>query len=577
MAGIYGVFVKNKSIKKGFELFSNSTQNNVVKDELIIYDLTLGRCVLNKLNNDRFFEKRDKTTICFEGVNVSKTINSNNTFFDLYLKEGVSFVKKIRGTYSGFIFDETINRLYVFNDNLSTKSIFYYYDKSIGFIFSSELGVITKLLRKEKIKYTINTDAVYQMALYGFLLEDNTYAKEVKKLNYSSIITFDTASMELNIENHQKYSNKKIDLSYSDALFQINELMEKSITSNWNKDKEYTNKHISLLSGGMDARVNVLIAKELGFNDITTITFGQLKSKDIKYAQEIAKGEGLNHFQRQLDGPKYLIDNIFENYIVPNDGLMMFQTSAHTSSTVKSFNLSEYNTLHTGQIGDVLFGSFSDQNFNIHRNKASIGYTGFVSNNSLLNKIESLPKLLDKYQELGFELFIYEQRQINATLVGDRSLNNHIDNVSPFYDLELINFCLSLPNKFKKNQMIYFDWLNKYHKQVVKYPWDKIDMIPNNRFKIIYGKTIKKYVNGGKKYFNLNYDSMNPYHKWLKEDLSIIHTLDSIISNEIDKFYIDKELKEDLITIYDNNIFEFRNKFAVATALLALKLHFDNV
>ena len=64
MAGIYGVFVKNKSIKKGFELFSNSTQNNVVKDELIIYDLTLGRCVLNKLNNDRFFEKRDKTTIC---------------------------------------------------------------------------------------------------------------------------------------------------------------------------------------------------------------------------------------------------------------------------------------------------------------------------------------------------------------------------------------------------------------------------------------------------------------------------------------------------------------------------------
>ena len=120
------------------------------------------------------------------------------------------------------------------------QSCFYYYDKSIGFIFSSELGVITKLLRKEKIKYTINTDAVYQMALYGFLLEDNTYAKEVKKLNYSSIITFDTASMELNIEKHQKYSNKKIDLSYSDALFQINELMEKSITSNWNKDKEYT-------------------------------------------------------------------------------------------------------------------------------------------------------------------------------------------------------------------------------------------------------------------------------------------------------------------------------------------------
>lgn len=249
----------------------------------------------------------------------------------------------------------------------------------------------------------------------------------------------------------------------------------------------------------MDARTNIIIAKDLGFENISTITFGQSDSKDILYAKEIAIKEGLNSYQRFLDTPSYLIDNIIENYILPNDGLMMFQTSAHTSSTVKSFNLKDFQVLHTGQIGDLLFGSFTKEHYDFKKNRSSIGYTGFVSNDALLNKIESLPNILDKYQERGLELYTYEQRVINATLVGDRSLNGIIDNISPFFDLELINFCLSLPNKYKASQMIYFDWLKKYHRRALSYPWDKIEMLPNNKYKIIYGKKFKKYFNGAKK------------------------------------------------------------------------------
>lgn len=574
MSGIYGFNLNNKNLKEGYLYFSNYKHSNSVSNEIKFDDITLGRCVNNKLKKDKFIETKDGITICFEGVNLSDTIIKKELFFEQYHKKGISFVKELKGTFSGFIYDESINKIYVFNDNLATKSVFYYYDKSVGFVFSSELKVITSLFKKEKISYSLNNDAVYQMALYGFLLEDITYVNEIKKLAYSSIITFNILESKLSIEKHHQYSNKTVNIKYTDALHQINELLEKSIAKNWNKDLEYNSKHISLLSGGMDARVNVLIAKELGFKDITTITFGQSDSKDVKYAKQIAKGEELNHFQRLLDNPKYLIDDIMNNYVIPNDGLIMFQSSAHTSSTVKSFNLKNYSTIHTGQIGDALFGSFTKKGYNFVKNKGSIGYTGFVSDNQLLNKIESLPNILNKYQKLDLELFTYEQRIINATIMGDRSLNNTIDNASPFFDLDLINFCLSLPSNYKKHQMIYFDWLKKYHKQILKYPWDKIEMTPSNRFKIIYGKKIKKYINGGKKYFNLKYDSMNPYHQWLIKDLSIINTLDNVLESEIEASYISSELKEDLINIYNNNIFEFRNKFAVVTALLALKLHF---
>lgn len=574
MAGIYGVFLKKRKIEKGLDF---SSIDDPVKTDLRDNDnkVIIGRSVINKLNHDRFFQTQDKITICFEGVNLSDTIKSPEDYFSEYNTKGISFVKNLKGTYSGFIYDGLKQKLFVFNDNLATKSIYYYHDKSEGFIFSSELLALTNFLRKNRVSYSVNKDAVYMMALYGFILDDNTYAREIKSLTYSSLLTYDIAQNSLTVERLHVYSIKEERISYSDAIKQIDERMMYSVAKNWQKDINNNTKHLSLLSGGMDARTNILLAKEIGFKDISTITFGQSNSKDVEYAKQIAIGEELNHFLRLLDSPKYLVDNILENYVKPNGGMMMFQTSAHTTSTVNSFNLKEVSLLHTGQIGDALFGSFTKTGYDFHKNRGKIGYTGFISDNKLLDKIEVLPEILDKYQDLGLEMFTYEQRIINATIMGDRTLNNTVDNLSPFYDRDLIDFCLSLPKDYKKNQLIYFDWLRKYHKQILKYPWDKIDMVPNNRLKIVYGKKFKKYRNGALKYFNLKYDSMNPYQQWLQKDLSIITTLDEIITLEIDKSYINEEMKNDLEKIYSDNIFEFRNKFAVATALLALKIHFD--
>tara|TARA_R110002124_G_scaffold17532_3_gene73374 strand:+ start:248038 stop:249765 length:1728 start_codon:yes stop_codon:yes gene_type:complete len=573
MAGIYGVFLKVKNVEKFYNYFY---AQQLSKNEISVNGGVVGRSVLEKLHKHRFIQQRGDVIICFEGINLTDDIKSKDSFFSAYKEEGISFIKRLKGTFSGFVYDETEGKVFVFNDHLSTKNIFYYYDKEIGFVFSSELRAVSKLFQKEKIQYSVDRDAVYMMALYGFLLEDHTYINEVKKLPFSSLLTYDIKSGSLKIDKLKNYSTAKMAISHSDAIHGINEFMEKSVLRNWTTDIENgSKKHLSLLSGGMDARTNIIVAKKLGFDNITSITFGQSDSKDVKYAQKIAIGENLNHFQRQLDNPDYLIADISKNYILPNDGLMMYHSSAHTSSTVKSFNVSNYATLHTGQIGDLLFGSFTKEGYNFKQKRGSIGYTGFISDDSLLDKIESLPHILAKYQERGMELYTYEQRVINATLVGDRSLNNIIDNNSPFFDSEFVDFCISLPSEYKSNQMIYFEWLKKYHPSALKYPWDKIEMRPNSKFKIIYGKKLKKYVNGGKKYFNLKYESMNPYGQWIKNFPVIMETFDHIAKTEINANYIDNELKEDLLNIYENNIFEYRNKFAVVTALLSLKLHFQ--
>lgn len=69
---------------------------------------------------------------------------------------------------------------------------------------------------------------------------------------------------------------------------------------------------------------------------------------------------------------------------------------------------------------------------------------------------------------------------------------------------------------------------------------------------------------------------MNPYGVWMKKYPFILQTLDQIFEEEITSSYLDQELKSDLRQVYNQNVFEYRNKYAVITALLALKLHFKD-
>ena len=573
-AGLFGFFLKDEvtaSVLQNFPDFEGVGEVIPFQNHLV------GRKVLDKLHNDRFLKENEQVIIGFEGINLSSGIQNFEDFFEQYQKKGIDFISQLKGGFNGFIFDKTAQKLYLFTDKLATRRFYYYFDVRYGFAFASSMQVLTKLLRQKNIPYTLNKDAVYMMALYGIVLEDDTYVSEIKVLPYGHILTFDVSQKSLNKQSYFEYQSGVVPIAYNEAIDKIEDLLVSSIERIWQKNKQYTDAYFTLLSGGMDARVNALIAKELGFKNIQSLTFGQSGSKDIVYARQIAKGEGFKHHTEFLDSGNFLIDHIFENYIAYNDGMIFYNGSAHTSFALKKYDWQDYPVLHSGQIGDVLFGAFAKNTFDFQQNKASLGYTGFVRHKDLLNKISALDGILEKYQKRGYELYIYEQRQINGTIMGDRSINHLVDSLSPFYDAELIQFCMSMPHEYKQYQKIYFDWLKKYHPTIVSYPWDKIEMKPDRYWKIKYGKLFKKYYNGLKKYLNWHYESMNPVGLWLKENPGILKTLNRIFDTEIQKPYFTTELQQDLTRIYRDDIFESRNKFAVITVLLALKLHFDKL
>lgn len=575
MAGIYGVLLKENKQENFCQNFYNSKFDNTIQEEIKLDHFRFGRSVLKKFTENRFLYQDEKYIICFEGINHS-TIKTPKDFIEVYKKQGDKFIDKLRGTFSGLIFDKKEEELIVYTDTLASKSIYYFYDKKIGFAFASEMQVLSKLLRENKISINYDLNGIYSLALYGQMFKNYTLVKEIKRLEYGSILKFNTRRESL--EKHKYYSFKKQEkkISKLEVIDSIDSLMLTAIQKEWQKDNEYGYENkLALISGGMDSRVNSLLAKKLNFNQITGYTFGNPNSSDVKIASKIASENFKLHLQTHLYNGKFFTEKILENYIKSNDGLVHFTPSAIIYNVYKNLDFSKFGQIHSGQIGDALFGSLLRPNFSFVENKDKIGLTGFVKHPEMINKIDKIKDIVKEFNLSDYEIFAYEERVVNGALTGDKQINNFIDHSSPFFDRDLIDFMLSIPNKFKINQQIYFDWLKAKHPEILEYKWEKIGLKPNNSFKINYGRLIKKYVNGGKKYFGLKYDSMNPISNWFKKDPLILKEFDHLFNENI-HLIENQELRNDLMQIYKEDIFEYRNRFAVISVLLAIKLHFHN-
>ncbi|MEO2060399.1 MAG: asparagine synthase-related protein [Mesonia sp.] len=573
MAGIYGVLLKKNKEKQLYNTFYNRNFKNTLKQEICYHKFVFGRSVLKKFEEDRFLFENDDFIICFEGINHS-TIKKPSDFIEEYKRKGNKFINDLRGNFSGFIFEKLNEELTLFTDTLASKSIYYFFDEKFGFAFASEMQVLSKLLRENGISINYDYDGIYSLALYGQMFKNYTIVKEIKRLSYGSVIQFSNKENRLHKSKYYTFKKETENISKEEIIDSIDHLMVNAINKEWKKDElNNYNSKIALISGGMDSRVNALIAKKIGYENITGYTFGNPASSDVKIASEIASKNLNLHIQTHLHNGNFFIENILENYVKSNDGLVHFTPSAIIYNVYRHINFSDFGQLHSGQIGDALFGSLLRPKFNFKENSDKIGLTGFVKHQKMIDKINSINEIIEEFNLSDYELFAYQERVVNGALTGDKQINNFIDHSSPFFNRELIDFMLSVPNKFKINQQIYFDWLKAKHPDLLNYRWEKIGLKPNTNFNIKYGRLIKKYVNGGKKYFGLKYDSMNPISIWLKSNPNILVQFEKLFQENLSLIQ-DEELRQDLTKIYKDDIFEYRNKFAVISVLLAIKLHF---
>ncbi len=569
MAGIFGGV--------GLEEYQFEKEDGLAYEALLFNNISYGRKYIDKFENERFIIENDSYVCMFEGFLFDiKGFNTQKDFFEgkLSFANVKKIISELDGVFSLFIYFKKEEKFFLATDHLAAVKIFYTQIDN-QFIFSSDLFDITNYYKSNQKEITIDRDAIYFFLGFGSVALDKTLFKNILKLEPSTYLEYDVKT-----DVYEVYKYGFLDFSKNNCLteHEIIDTYETLISKAMNRiielNKRYGLENLAALSGGLDSKSMVVAMNQGAIDKLTTFTFAEYNSADQKIAQSVASKLGLLHNFIALDNGNCLKYN-FEKSIRLSNGMVALHTILHGYNSFVNLNTKQFGILLTGQIGDAIFGSHFIGTQTLKAYIASKSHYGTVPD-FLYDKIGFMDALLEEYSHNNSEAYIYEGRISNGTMYGDISLRNAIDPLTPFYSKALLNFTLTVPEKYRMDEDIYIKWLKKYHPQVLEFDWDKCACKPKSKFSVQIFKYLHTVYNAIKKRVKMKYDGMNPFDIWYRDNPSILENLDNKFNLNIEVMNFDEELKADVIKLYNSDVDRYkRNKFVVITLLLSLQLHLN--
>lgn len=258
-------------------------------------------------------------------------------------------------------------------------------------------------------------------------------------------------------------------------------------------------------------------------------------------------------------------------------GVSIFSGLAHGYSTINMINFDKYGLFHSGQLGDVTIGSYIKEKT----------HNKFICPDKYASAlfINKLPKEFSLDYE-NQEQFLYLNRGLNGVLTGNIPTQQYTETISPFLDIDFLNFCLKIPIKFRRHHKIYRKWVMKKYPQAAQFKWESINAklnepriifrrkyIPIKRFPEFAIKNILLKLGVSNLKTGNNSFHMNPFGYWYRTMPEVREYFCNYFASEINLIY-DNELRGDCIKMFkEGNVTE---KMQVLTLLSAYKQIFRN-
>lgn len=550
--------------------------NNNMKSELYY----LERRTINKFLDDKIFYEDKSYAIITEGVilNKSDLINKyqksdfKNTVISMYNKLGDEFFVEFRGSFSGLFYDKNEDKWIIYTNFIGDKQIFYYRNNN-AIVLGSEINYILEYINNNNLNYSLDQNGAYFLLTYGYMLEDYTLFNEIKKLNAGHYIKIIDGKFKIK-QYHKLDNNSGFNQSNDEIIENIDQLFRKAIKLEFEKDKEYGYKHIAGLSGGLDSRMTTWVAHDMGYTNMLNFTFSQSNYLDEIIAKKIAADLKHKFIFKALDNGLFLKD--LERTVEISNGGALYYGLAHGKSLLDLINFNDFGIIHTGQVGDVVIGTFYTS-----LKKRNFKHGDGAYSKLLLNRVKGIDL---KYNYENEEIFKFYNRGFTGALQGNVMMQQYSEVASPFLNKEFLEYCLSIPVEKRLNHNIYKKWILKKYPESANYKWEKINAKIDHPLVDVFGRKIplkelpKKILKKSLSYLGINKNrmnsknSMNPLDYWYNNNEDLNKFLDNYFKDNINLLDKYKELKNDCVYLYkEGNTIE---KIQVLTLLSAMRLYF---
>ena len=343
--------------------FPKEVRKKLVINRLEGEGFQLERRVVNKFMNDRLFEETEHYVVVVEGIVLNnhelmakyQSENWLTCVTRMYEREGESFFNAFRGSFSGALYDKQAEKWIVYTCHTGEKQIFYKQLED-GFLMSSEMRFMVETMKTNQIRPEIDEIGCYFSLTHGFCIEDRTLVKDVHKLIAGHYLRIQSGQLEV-IQYH-RFTNKPVEMATEEAVEGIDRLFRQAVKRAFEKDREYGYRHLTCLSGGLDSRMTVWVAHEMGYTDQTNIDYSQSYYLDFKISQQIAIDLHHDYFFSPLDHGDFIPRYKFLPELTYGSGFVL----GHGYSLEQLINYEPFGVFHTGQIGDAVIGTFFKKN-----------------------------------------------------------------------------------------------------------------------------------------------------------------------------------------------------------------------
>jgi asparagine synthase (glutamine-hydrolysing) len=501
MSGFSGILVFKKDLEKklGEFIFPGVIQNHYSKKAQVSNSEFAVHWYNNsKFEKDGFLIFKNKHVFGFDGIRLDSGKPINSESGDTFLTS----VLASKGTFSAVYLNGLSNELVLFADQTASRQVFYY--RNSAFVaFSSSIFQLISIIKHFNISISLCEPASYMMLSLGYMLEDYTLISEIKKVKAGTFVTLNAKGQSDNM-HHQYYREVKYERLTNDLINELDNRFKKSIELEYQKDREYGFENLSTLSGGLDSRLNVMLAHEYGFKDITVLTFSEGFKSDELTARRISADLNLKHLVLLLNGGFQLYD--MTNPLMLNNCSVYYFGAAQTLAAVKRINFTNYGLFHNGGLAESSKGGYLD---GLEYHKPTLQKRYAVSQ-KLFDQIgnELIRDILSRYP--NDEMFATYNRGFNAIHNGSWMTMPFTQSVSTYMDLDFADIAYAIHPKLRFGGYLTVEWIKKLHPNLCKYPW-QLGLKPTNNKALQLAARVKYKI---KRTITGRNDSPVPFSEW---------------------------------------------------------------
>lgn len=554
----------------------NRYPNRCLSGTINISKGTIKRNTLNKFLNDKAFIDTPELACVTEGIilNLADLMaeygasDVNGLVQEMYKKEGESFFAKFIGPFSGALYDKKNDLWLVWTNQIGDKTV--YYSMHGGELSAgSQFNYLADVFRKSGLTLSFDEQAAYQILTFGFMEGDSTLAGEIKRLRGGQYLRYQNNKVEVKeyfmFHKHPERFEGKTEQQIIDAL---DEEFRKASALEYAKDEEYGCEHLSDLSGGLDARMNMWVAHTMKPRHFQFITYCKANYKDEIIAKQLAAHWNDEILVKSLDDVTFLYE--IDETVFLTGGTQLYSTPTGCKRMLEHIDMSYYGIEHTGQLNGAILGSYY----------SSIGGgkqpTGMYS--------EKLKDRLTSTNHSDFddhELYMLYTRGFRGIMNTSQIRSNYTEafttTITPFF----LQLCMDIPVELRINHKLYKKWILSKYPEAAKYKWEKTgtyitESELKKKLKRYFIKAPKKLLKMVKGRGKVN-TGMNPFDFWFEHNPSLRAYFDKY-ENEGYK-YLPSEVSEHLINdmkeLYKTG--NVNEKAMVLTVLSAAKLFFGDI